>query len=330
MSYEADFKCRIIRKLKQTCNALLVFPKYAKEFGFLPALTMLRRNMSLISAETYIESVSGYVQEELGPVTSDFIRGVYPRYRKKVSFSRTPVWVCWFQGEEYLPDICRLCIEQLKKTVPSNAEVVFLNNDNYKHYIELPDYIIAKYESGIIEPANFSDVLRYGLLSTYGGVWIDAAILLTGNVLQEAIDSQIFSVRFYVGDEELRDASRGKWIGGFWAGREGKLTFSYCYESLLHLWKNHNLAIEYLACDYIIWTGFCQVKEIRQEIESIPVNNINIRTLNEKLNFAFSPELMEAILRKNDVHLINRHKEYSVYTEDGHMTIYGYLLRNGL
>lgn len=318
------------RQSRQVWTAIKTFPAYRTEFGPSPAVTMLRRNASLISVEDYIQAMSAYVMKELTSVTKRYLGGVIPSFEKKTHFDKKPIWVCWFQGKENLPELCRACVEQMKKTHPQNAELVFLTNANYKDYIGFPDYINEKYEAGLISAANFSDVLRYGLLSTYGGVWVDAAILLTGNTLQRAVDSNIFTVRFYEKNEKLLDASRGKWIGGFWAGTDEVLTFKYCYESLLHLWSKHDLAIEYLACDYIIWSAYSQIESIREEIDSIPVNNKNIRLLNLSLNEKYSAEKMKAILESNDVHLINRHLEYMTETNKGEPTIYGHLIRYGV
>ena len=218
----------------------------------------------------------------------------------------------------------------MEKTIPDDTEIIFLTAENYFDFIELPDYINEKYKKGIISPSNFSDVLRYGLLSTYGGVWVDAAILLTGHSLQRALKSRFFSVRFYIGNDKIIDASRGKWIGGFWAGSDDVVTFKYCYESLLHLWSKHDLAIEYLAFDYIIWTAYTQIDTIKKEIDSIPVNNIKIRLLNDNLNEVYSSECLQKILRANDVHLINRHRVYRTVSDDGKLTIYGYLIKYGI
>ena len=257
------------------------------------------------------------------------IRGVIPSFEKKTILSKTPIWVCRFQGRDRLPEVCRICVEQLERSAPSNAEVFFLTEENYSEYIDFPDYINERFRRGVISRPIFSDILRYGLLSTYGGIWVDAAILLSGNVLETALSSEVFSVRFYEGNEPLRDASRGKWIGGFWARKDDIVTFKYCYESLLHLWKQHDLAIEYLACDYIIWTTYTQIDAIKKEIDSIPVNNKQIRLLNDHINERYSTELLENILRSNDVHLINRHLDYNQYTDDGELTVFGYLVKNG-
>lgn len=318
------------RKFSSLYKALSVFPKYSREFGFSPAITMLRRSVSLISVSKYINLMSDYVKNEIKCVTQLFIDGNLPHYNKIVLFDKKPIWVCWFQGRENLPDICRICISHLENNIPDDAKIIFLTKENYKEYIIFPDYINEKFENGFISNPHFSDLLRFGLLSIYGGVWVDAAILLTGNVLKKALNEDIYSVRFYEGNEELADASRGRWIGGFWAGTENIVTFKYCYECLLHLWRKHNLAIEYLTFDYIIWNGYIQVDSIKKEIDSIPVNNKNIRILNENLTETYSAELLQKILNENDVHLINRHKEYTQISSDGKLSIYGHLLKNGL
>ena len=321
---------KIRRKISQMISAVKKYPKYSKEFGLAPANKMIRKNCSLISADNYIESMSMYVQREIKGVTQAFNNGEIKEYAKIVSFVKKPIWVCWFQGRDNLPEICRVCVEQIERIAPEDSCVVFLTKDNFKQYLIMPDYIIEKFENGTISSPNFSDLLRYGLLSTYGGMWIDAAILVTGDVLNKALNSDIYSVRFYEGNEKLLDASRGLWIGGFWAGTDRMITFKYCYEALQHLWSKHNIAIEYLACDYILWSGYSQVDQMTKEIDSISVNNKNIRALNDKLNEPFSTELFMQIVETNDVHLINRHLTYNTETERGEETIYGHLINKGM
>ena len=331
MNITANKGIRKIRnKLKLIMEALRLFPDYRKEFGISPAITMLRRKASLISVQDYIERLSSYVEKEIEPVTCRYNEGKVFHQEKKIHTKCKIVWVCWFQGEKQLPEVCKLCISHLRKIIPNTAELVFLSNANYKEYIDFPNYINEKYEAGIISPSNFSDILRYGLLSIYGGVWVDAAILLTGSVLEQALGANVFSIRFYDKYNKLLDASRGRWIGGFWGGTDNTLVFKYCYEALLYFWDNHNLAIEYLACDYIIWTGYTRVKEIKDEIDSIPVNNKNIRRLNDSLNLEYSCEELTAVLKSNDIHLINRHLNYKHRTSDGNLTIYGFLVQQSV
>ncbi len=75
------------------------------------------------------------------------------------------------------PEISKKCICSIKKS--TNHPVVVLTNENLLDYCKLPDYIIGKYESGIITNAQLSDIIRMTLLSDCGGLWIDATVFYT-------------------------------------------------------------------------------------------------------------------------------------------------------
>lgn len=59
-------------------------------------------------------------------------------------------------------------------------EIKVIDAENWKEYVELPDYIVKKWEKKQIPPALFSDLLRLELLIKYGGTWIDSTVLCTG------------------------------------------------------------------------------------------------------------------------------------------------------
>lgn len=66
---------KLKRKSRQVWTAIKTLPTYRAEFGFSPAVIMLRRNASLISAEDYIQAMSEYVMKELTPVTQRYLGG---------------------------------------------------------------------------------------------------------------------------------------------------------------------------------------------------------------------------------------------------------------
>ncbi len=88
------------------------------------------------------------------------------------------VWICWFQGIENAPEIVKKCCAELKRNLPSK-EIVVITDDNMSDYVQFPDYILEKRKSGVITPAQMSDLLRTELLIRYGGTWIDATVLCT-------------------------------------------------------------------------------------------------------------------------------------------------------
>ena len=93
------------------------------------------------------------------------------------------IWWCWLQGIENAPSIVRACYNSLVQGEwfkDHGYTVSVIDAQNWKKYIELPGYIVEKWEKGRIPAAMFSDLLRVELLIKYGGTWIDSTVLCTG------------------------------------------------------------------------------------------------------------------------------------------------------
>lgn len=79
------------------------------------------------------------------------------------------IWMYWHDGFENSPAITQECLKSWKKW-NHDYEVVELNNNNLKDYI---DYPIAQPKS----LAARSDIIRINLLKEHGGIWSDATVL---------------------------------------------------------------------------------------------------------------------------------------------------------
>jgi len=93
------------------------------------------------------------------------------------------IWWCWLQGIENAPSIVRACYNSLVQGEWFKAHgytVSVIDAQNWKEYVELPGYIVEKWEKGRIPAAMFADLLRVELLIKYGGTWIDSTVLCTG------------------------------------------------------------------------------------------------------------------------------------------------------
>lgn len=318
---------KICRKFVATTKAIKEFPSNFSEFGIAVATAHLRKAAGVISAPKYINSISDYMQKELAPVINRYNQKESAIMQKKIDVgNKFPVFICWFQGEENMPDLCHACLNNLRKILPQDAQIHFITYDNYLSYIDVPQNIVDKFKKGAMCPTNYSDIIRYALLATYGGAWIDAAIYLSEDVFEEAFKHETYTPRFYREGHKLEDASRGRWVGGCWLSKNSNVLFKYVYDSLIHFWNAHNKAVEYLAVDYIIWSAYCNIKEIKQLLDNIPINNEDIRLLNNNLAQEYTPELFEQILKNQKIHLINRHKDYPIETKSGKKTIYGHIL----
>lgn len=89
------------------------------------------------------------------------------------------IWWCWLQGKKQAPPVVQACYNSLKKNLPE-YEINVIDAENWNEYVELPEYILKKWEKKQIPPALFSDLLRLELLIKYGGTWIDSTVLCTG------------------------------------------------------------------------------------------------------------------------------------------------------
>uniref|UniRef100_UPI001F4D6F29 capsular polysaccharide synthesis protein n=1 Tax=Rosenbergiella australiborealis TaxID=1544696 RepID=UPI001F4D6F29 len=84
------------------------------------------------------------------------------------------IWTLWLQGLDEAPDLVKMCISSFSKI--KGKKTVVLSESNLEQYIKLPVVIIEKYNRGLIPKAAYSEIIRLELLSTYGGLWLDATM----------------------------------------------------------------------------------------------------------------------------------------------------------
>lgn len=123
------------------------------------------------------------------PILKDFDK----KYQQASCVPSKKVWIYWSTGlEETAPDIVKLCYSRIQELL-KDREVILLSKFNYTQYVELPDYIVEKYNKGIIAHVHFADLLRIELLAKYGGTWIDSTVYLMSEKLPSyMLDSELF------------------------------------------------------------------------------------------------------------------------------------------
>ena len=93
----------------------------------------------------------------------------------------TPIWVCWWTGEETAPDLVKQCIHSIKKRAGKHP-VIFIDQNSYLSYVSIPKYMLEKVEKGDMGMAHLSDYLRVSLLEKYGGLWLDSTIFCSDTI----------------------------------------------------------------------------------------------------------------------------------------------------
>lgn len=152
------------------------------------------------------------------------------------------VWVCWFQGFENAPEIVKICCESIKKEL-SDKEIIFITEKNMFEYVNFPNYILEKWNSGIISHAHMSDLLRLELLTKYGGLWIDSTVFCSNLDSSDYIfDSELF---FYQVLEPERKGSSGVVSNWLISACTNNKILMATKHLLYYYWKNNNSALHY-------------------------------------------------------------------------------------
>lgn len=235
------------------------------------------------------------------------------------------IWVCWWQGLDNAPDIVKLCIKQIKKFA-GEKEVILITKENYKEYVDIPDYIMAKMEKGIITITHFSDILRANLLSKYGGIWMDATCFLTANIFDD-LTPEFYTVKLPHNKNEIC-VSDGKWCGFFIGSTKNNVLFNFLKDFFNEYWKKEDSLIAYFLIDYIISIAYDNIDKVKRMIDKVPENNVLIHTLKEMLNSEYNEKEYNQILEKNKIHKLAHERKYITNLENGKETFYGHILKS--
>ena len=271
----------------------------------------------------YIRAVSKYVDK--------FLRGLVNEYSNCIDEScirpadeKTPVWCCWWQGEEQMPELVKLCHARLV----DKAELHLITLDNYTQYVDLPEHILDKFNRGVITMTTMSDVLRFALLERYGGYWLDATVFFTGEIPEEYFSGKFFCQRMVSNTKyAVREACGCNWCGFSMAGPSGSIVFRFMKDAFSIWWEHFDTIIDYVLIDYMLLTGFQSVPAIHKVIDSVPDNNEDIFEMYQVLNQPYSEELYQRLTERNVMHKLTYKMDLRKQTEDGQMTMYGYLVK---
>lgn len=176
------------------------------------------------------------------------------------------IWWCWLQGIENAPSIVKACFNSLKRL--TGYSLVVIDNSNWREYVELPEYIVKKWEKGHIPAALFSDLLRLELLIKYGGTWIDSTVLCTGfngSNVQEFkgfLEPELFLFQYsWPGSKEI---SISNW---FITARKNNEVLMVLREMLYAYWKDYDCTLDY----YMFHLFFSMIaKEYPEVIVKMP------------------------------------------------------------
>ena len=297
-----------------------------KEFGFLVGFSSacssaIRFPMAITRWKDHC--ILRWLKKHYSDVILKYKKGNIPSLISVPSSIPAPIWSVWWQGEENAPEIVKMCFASVNQHRGEHPFRI-ITKDNYQEYISLPEHVVEKVLSGVITLTHLSDIIRLYLLSHYGGLWLDATILV-----MDDIPETIFNSKYYIIRHELNPNSYGvnldRWISFLQAAKKGNLLCGFAYDLLCEYWKERTSLIDYMLIDYAIELVCEELPECRELLDSVPLNNRRVDELRPLLNCPWNPSVLEDL--KTDTlffKLTWKHKFYR--TISGHETIYGHLV----
>ena len=325
------FVQRTYHFLERIKNESKNFPKNLRCFGFRTAKAIFIDGLFPPGkSEKYIAEIERFIDEAMG----DFVRSYkindnwknesekYPKTKK------VPVWVCWWQGEESMPELVKMCFQRLKDTLPDDiTELHLITFDNYKDYVTFPDHIEQKFKEKKITMTTLSDILRFCLLSEYGGFWMDATVFFTGEFPKEFLEKPFYSQKMYDPVACQREACKGRWCGFFMTGYAHNPIFEFGRDAFFEWWRKYDDIVDYVLIDYLILLGYKNFQQIKELIDDVPDNNQDIFEMYTVLDKPYTKKLYERLTKRNIIHKLTYKINLKKETADGQETLYAHLLR---
>lgn len=326
---------KIWKFLKKT---LCEFKNHCKYFGFSYAFYNLvwwlcfyiRTPFSLKISTWAIKKKTSWIDQY---IEKHYIH-IINKYRESSPEGKTVeshnIWVFWGQGEENMPPLIRSCYRQL---CHFNKNVVLVTNNNVREYIDLPPIIFEKVNDGRITWAHFSDIVRTTLLTTYGGLWLDATVWVSGKLPW----TKLSAISFFSANSptQLNCYSCCFWTSFEWSWsgwclyskyKNHKL-LSFVSEMLKLMAEREKGLLDYVIIDYLIYYACRKFPSIAADMErcqSIPCKHRN--TLASIMNQAYNEETYRNLIKTDFVFKLSFRSPWTEKTGTGEQTFYGRLL----
>lgn len=282
------------QKITNWIRLISHFLKLIKEVGLNAAI-----NIDIIqffkTTQYKHDFIISYFEKEFSEIINKYMHEELP---SEVINPNCNIWVCWFQGESNMPETIIHCFKSIKKYA-RNSVVQLITMENFQQFVTVPHHIVEKVEHGQITLTHFSDILRCNLLAEYGGVYIDAGLLLTDELLVPELP--FFSVKLHKPENDCSFVSEYRWLAGFMGGVKGNALHSFMRDFFNEYWKERNMLIDYFLVDYIIATAYNNIPSVKKMIDDVPYNNEDIYYIGNNLFTPVRGNELSVVLRRTRI-----------------------------
>ena len=296
-----------------------------KEFGLLFSIKYFVFRI-LKKDKQYIDNICAFLKKENSEIINKYNDGLL--VGEKTHTTNNNVWVCWWQGYEKMPPLCRMCFDRLKEKLPEGSHLVLVTLDNYLKYASIPDVIVNKFKQGKITMTTYSDILRNYLIRDNGGLWIDSSVFVSNSIQKSFLeDTKWWSINTHKDNEEIdnlgQKISERKWSGFLQKGEKGNILNSYLCDSFLDYYKKHDYLVDYFIQNFYIRVAYYNIPGIKKTIDSISLNNEFVYELYNNIDACFEEDLFKKWNKSTTFYKLTQKREYSSCDEKGDLTFYG-------
>lgn len=307
--------------------------------------------MSKITSLPIIKNIWTYIREQKilkkhnevstfwEPVIAAYVKKELTSYQvlKKKNISSTQIiWQYWGQGIDVeLPEVVRACFSSVDKH-KGNWIVIRLDDSTISEYVQFPDFVNQKLKSGTFTKTFFSDLLRVALLDLYGGIWLDATILMTG-----PISNQLTSFDYFMYQRDFKEKHKFFWKNSyayywnwnsefkvnalssiFFSQQNGQVVHTLL-DLMLYYWETQVELMDYFVFQILIddlMNGY--LKDSRCEV----VSDVIPHVLQTKFNGLYPYVTMEEALQNSNLHKMsyfegNSLNNFRVFVEEKSLSI---------
>ena len=316
---------RINRRIQMTATAYWEDLSFSRQLANYRLVDELCWRLHITSVSTIYhkkkdEWILNYLKDKLKFVIEKYRNDTFVGEKE----TNSPIWVCWWSGEEDAPALVKQCIKSIRNNAGEHP-VNFITEKNYVKYLKIPDYILEKVASGKMCVANFTDYLRVSLLEKYGGLWLDATIFCTNTIPEEYFENSFFTCKS--DPIESRYLSKFRWTSFCLGGWKGHVFYRFFKEALEEYWNNEDRSIDYLLVDYIIETAYRYLPAVKQCIDSVIPNNFHRDDLQDAMNAMLPAQEFWSVIHEDTLlYKLSWRETYSEKLFDGRQSVYGYFM----
>lgn len=224
-------------------------------------------------------------------------------------YKNEKVWVCWFQGIDSAPTLVKKCVNSMKKCF-DEKNITIITFDNMYEYVEFPEWIVNKWKKGIITNTHLSDLLRLELLIRYGGLWLDATVLLTGEIPKYIYNQDLFLFRSRCQNDIT--IKYNSWF--IYSKSINNAALIKLRDCLYEYWKKENK-----LKDYFLWHLFATlIFEEHNEISSkiYDIDDGDPHKLNNNIFEEYNEEYWKELTRLTPIHKLSNKWDLSKKDDD--------------